>query len=426
MGGKSGLLIVIACGLLLGGVALNLNRFATQSVGNMGMYNDVTTSHALAVSGINVALAKFYQDTTWRGTIGQTLAGAPFWGSFTAQAMDLNPDNLLVRSVSSYRSSKGEVLHDTVEVYFKRRRLNSFSLFSWMTDFEGNNTWATGDTIWGRMHSNGNIHINGRPVFMGKATAAKGFDPKPGVGVNKAIFKNGYETGVASIDLPTDLSDIIFASTTGGKRYPGDIWLTLEPGTTANNDGRVIVRSSKTGPVIDTVGLGVWGFNGVILGEGRVNVQGTLDGILSVASLSDVYIQNDILYERDPRAGTSDDLLGLVAEANVVIANNTENNKDCVIQACIFARSGSFSAESHGTRGPSGKLEVFGSIVQHERGFVASYSGSSVNSGFLKKYMYDNRLANPAVRPPYYAGFYVKTLAIANWWESYRITQPCD
>jgi cytoskeletal protein CcmA (bactofilin family) len=423
MGGKSGLLIVIACGLLLGAIALNLNRFATQSVGNMGMYSDLTTSHALAVSGANIALARFYQDTTWRGPIGQSLTGEPFWGSFTARAIDLDPDNLLLQSVSSYRATGGDMLHDTVEVYFKRRSLNSFSLFAWMTDFDGNTNWVTGDTIWGRMHSNGAIHINGKPVFMGKVTTAKGFDPKPGVGTNKAIFKNSYETGVAPIDFPTDLSEIITASTTGGRRYSGDIWITLEPGTAANNDGWAVIRSSETGPVIDSVDLSASGFNGVILGDGRVNVEGTVDGVLSIASLTDVYIQNDVLYERDPRAGTSDDLLGIVADANVVIANNSDNNKDCVVQGCIFARTGSFSAESHSTRGPSGILDVYGSIVQKTRGMEASYSGSSLKSGFYKRYVYDTRLEDASVRPPSYPGYYVKTFAIANWWENYRVSQ---
>jgi hypothetical protein len=423
MGGRSGLLIVICCALLLGAVALNLNRFATQSVGNMSTYNDVTTSHALAVSGVNIALSQFYQDTTWRGPIGQTLNGEPFWGSFSARAIDLSSDNLLVRSISSYWSSVGKTIHDTVEVYFKRRRLNNFSLLAWMTNSEGNSAWGTGDTVWGRVHSNGNIHVNGHPVFVGKVTTAKGFDPKPGAGVNRAIFKNSYETGVASIDFPTDLSELVAAaSSSGGRVYTSDIWVSLDPGTSANNDGQALVRYSSTGPVIDTVNLSAPAFNGVILGQGRVNVQGTLDGVLSIASLNDVYIQDDILYERNPQAGASDDLLGLMADANVVIANNSNNNKDCVVQASIFTRSGSFSAESHGTRGPSGTLEVYGSIVQYTRGMVASYSGSSVSSGFVKKYIYDNRLANSAVRPPYYPGYYVKTLAITNWWESYCVS----
>ena len=44
-----------------------------------------------------------------------------------------------------------------------------------------------------------------------------------------------------------------------------------------------------------------------------------------------------------------------------------------------------------------------------------------VTSGFRKSYKFDQRLEDPNYRPPYYPGYYVKTLAIANWWESYRL-----
>ncbi len=73
-----------------------------------------------------------------------------------------------------------------------------------------------------------------------------------------------------------------------------------------------MVRATAGGPVTDTVFLNNGVFNGVILGAGRVNVQGTLDGKLTIASVADLYIQNDIVYEKDPMAGASDDLLGLV------------------------------------------------------------------------------------------------------------------
>ena len=132
-----------------------------------------------------------------------------------------------------------------------------------------------------------------------------------------------------------------------------------------------MVRATAGGPVIDTVFLSNGVFNGVILGAGRVNVQGTLDGKLTIASVLDLYIQNDIVYEKDPMAGASDDLLGLVAGDNVVVADNAANNSDCVIQGAIFAKDVAFTAENYVSRGISGKLTVLGSIIQKERGEVA-------------------------------------------------------
>jgi hypothetical protein len=423
MGGRAALIVVMSLSFILGYIGFNMNRYATDAVGNMASYYDASASHNLALAGANVGLSTFYQDTTWFGTTTQTLDEASLKGSFTVSIAALGGNNVRLRSVSTYKTWYSQDLHDTVEVYFNRNRLNSFSMYAWMTDFEGNVFWITGDTVWGRVHSNGNLHVNGSPVFMEKATTSKQFDPKVGKGANHAIFKQGYETGVASIDFPTNLNDLIAASTSGGKKYTSAIWVTLSPGTSASGDGVAYIRSTQSGPIIDSISLSDPGFNGVIMSTGRVNVQGTLDGKLTIASLTDVYVQNDIVYEKDPLTGTSDDLLGLVAEQNVVVADNAANHADCTIQAAIFTRDGSFTAENYSSRGLSGKLQVLGSIVQETRGAVGQFAGSNLTSGFYKRYVYDPRLEDPAYRPPYFPGYYVKTYAITNWWESYRISQ---
>ncbi|MER3523992.1 MAG: hypothetical protein C4326_07975 [Ignavibacteria bacterium] len=421
MVGKASLIIVVGFGFILGYISLNLNRLATNAVGNMSSYVDATASHNIAVTGANVGLAKFYGDTTWFGTMTQTL-NPPHKGSFTVGVTDLGGDVVRLRSVSTYvlPAPVNETLRDTVEVYFNKRRRNSFSMFAWMTQFEGNVFWITGDTVWGRMHSNGMLHVNGSPVFYQKVTTAKSFDPKPGVGLNKAIFKKGYETGVASINFPDDLSELISASASGGKKYNTDIWLTFNPGTGANGDGIALVRTSPSGPIIDTIYLNSSSFNGVIYTTGRARVKGVVDGRVTVAA-PNVYIDDDIQYERNPQTTTSDDILGLVAAQNVYVTDNPANNNNCVINACIFTKSGSFTAENYNTRPVSGELQILGSIVQNTRGPVGTFSGSTIKSGFSKRYRYDDRLSDPNFRPPFYPGFYVKTYAITNWWESYRV-----
>ncbi len=422
MVGKASLIIVIGFSFIFGYVALNLNRMATNAVGNMSSYYEATASHNLALTGANVGLAKFYGDTTWFGTMTQNLSN-PFNGSFTVGVSDLGGDVVRLRSVSEYvvPPPVNETLRDTVEVYFSKRRRNSFSMFAWMTQFEGNVFWITGDTVWGRLHSNGMLHVNGRPVFYEKVTTAKSFDPKPGVGVNRAIFKKGYETGVASIDFPNDLSELISASASGGKRYNTDVWLTFNQGTSANGDGIALVRTSASGPVIDTIYLNSPTFNGAIYTNGRARVKGVVDGKVTVGA-TNVYIDDDIKYEQNPRTiPTSDDLLGLVADQNVYVTNNAANNNHCEIDACIFARGNSFTAENYSSRPVSGELRILGSIVQNRRGPVGTFSGSGIISGFSKRYRYDDRLADPSFRPPFYPGFYVKTYAITNWWESFRV-----
>jgi hypothetical protein len=424
VGGKAALMMVLGLSIILGYVSRNVNGVATKAVTNMSMYNAMSASHNLALAGANARLAKFYQDTSDYSSLSQSFSGSPFTGSFNVTVADIGSDKIRMRSVSTYPLSAGASLHDTVEVYFDRHKKNSFTLFAWMTDFEGNVFWVTQDTVWGRVHSNGNLHINGYPVFMQKATTAKTFDPpKVGSGTNHAIFKNGYETGVANVQLPTDISEIQTAAVSGGRKYTGDIYVTLSPGTSANNDGKVYVRSGNTaaGAIIDSIDLSSASFNGALLATGKVNVEGTLDGKLTLASMTNVVVQNDVKYERNPRFVTSDDLLGLVAENNVIVADNAANHADCEIHASIFARTGSFTAENYNSLPLCGELRVLGSIVQNTRGAIGTFSGSSLNHGFSKRYRYDDRLADQTYRPPYYPGYYVATYAITNWWESYRI-----
>ncbi len=421
MGGKAALILVMGFSFVLGYISLNLNRIATKAVGSMSIYADMTASNTLAKTGANAGLAKFYQDTTWIGSMTQPSSGkAP---SFTVSTAGVAGNLIRLRSVSNYKAFGGNILHDTVEVFFDKNRRQNFSLFAWMTNSENGVSWIDKDTVWGRIHSNGTLTVNGKPVFHEKVTTTKSFNAKPGTNPNYAIFKKGYETGVATVDLPTDLSELTNASAVaaGGKRYTQNpIWVTLSKGTTANGDGKVYVRTTKTGPIIDSISLNNPAFSGVLLGNGVVNLSGTLDGRLTVASLTDVYIQDDVLYQ-NTNTSTSDDMLGIVAESDVIVANNTANQSNVEIHGSIFTRTGSFMAEDYNDGSPRGQLKVLGSIVQKTRGAVGTFSGSTIQTGYSKRYRYDDRLADTEVRPPFYPGYYVKTYAIKNWWESYRI-----
>jgi hypothetical protein len=312
-------------------------------------------------------------------------------------------------------------MNDTVDVTFAASGNNPFTIFAWFTNIEGNIWWITRDTVWGRVHSNDTIRVNGSPVYWKKVTTAKTFYPKPGRGTNRAKFKDGYETGVAAVHIPTDFSYLVTAATLGGRKYTSEIWITLSPGTAADNDGMVYIRNTETGPIVDSVSLSDPTFNKAILGTQRVHVKGTLDGQLSIASLQDIYVEDNILYEKNPQYYPSDDMLGLIAETDVVVANNWANNHDCEIHAAVFAASGSFKAEDYDERPVSGWLRLLGSITQNIRGAVGTFSGETIRSGFSKRYRYDIRYEDLTVRPPFFPGTDPGTLQIAGWWESFRL-----
>ena len=424
MGSKAALIQVLGFGFILGYISTNLNTIATRAQGNMSRYEGATESHNLAVTGANVGLSRFYQDTTWRGSVTQTLAGA-FTGSFTCSVSDLPTGRPMLRSVSRCVTADG-ILRDTVEIIFGQLRRNSFTLFAYMSNFEGNDFWMTGDTIWGRIHSNGRFHMTGSPVFMQKLTTSKDMDPKWGAGVNNAIFKQGFETGVAPIDYPVDISDLYGAAASGGRTYAGNVDILLNPGSSTNNDGYALVYQGGT--LIDSVYYAASGFNGVMLATGSVSVRGTVDGKITLASRTSVRITDDIIYENrdmNPKStGTvSDDLLGLVADGNVLVGNTTANKTDCVVDACIFSRTGSLETEDLTGVGPCGALRVQGSVVQDDRGKIGVYhvGSGALKNGFNKRFWYDERLADPNFRPPYFPGFWTKTPAIASWWESVYI-----
>jgi hypothetical protein len=381
MGGKAALILILGFSSLMAYVIMNLSSAGTRSVDNMSAYTAMTASHNLALAGANVGLARLYRDTTWgssgTSTISQSFTGYPFSGSFSATA-SLIPEGKMLRSVSAFPSG-GTTYRDTVEVILASSSNNSFSLFAWMTNLENGVFWITGDSVWGRVHSNDNLTVSGSPVFMQKVTTAKGFIPPLGktqkIGgqnyTNKAIFINPPqpETGVERIDFPTDMSGIASAaSSPGGRKYTTDIWVTLDGKSSAPGDGVAYIRKTQSGPIADSINLADPAFNGVIMGTGIVNVQGTLDGHLTIASYStpsatgnNIVVQGDILYQHDPRYGTSSDMLGLVANNNVIVADNVPGSAGRTIDASIFARTGSFTAQNYDTRPINGELRVLGS-----------------------------------------------------------------
>jgi hypothetical protein len=421
MAGKAQLILVIGLGFLLGGVSMNLNRWARSAGHNSTYYYEALTSHNLALAGAQVGITKAVKDSSWFGS--QDYVENSSGGTYTVVRDAAEP--LVVRCISTLNGFN-DVLHDTIEVYLAEPTFTSFTLFSWMTNGEGPCQWVSGDSVMGRLHSNGSIAINGSPVFMDRVTTAHKFTPSPGKGTDQAIFNKGYETGVDSVYFPSDLQAVFnVANDPSGKFYNNsNIWITLDPGNSGvHGDGLALVRASKNGPVIDSVRIGLGGFSGVLMGDDTVHVQGTLDGQLTISSnMGDIYVEDNLFYEQDPRVvPTSKDLLGLVAERSVIIADNAANRADCVVEGNIFARSGSLTGENYSNGTLRGRLSIYGSIVQNIRGAVGTNLNGVLNSGYFKSYAYDGRLYDPNFRPPSYPGFIPATSPIIGWWESMRL-----
>jgi hypothetical protein len=163
---------------------------------------------------------------------------------------------------------------------------------------------------------------------------------------------------------------------------------------------------------------------GVVTFAGTVGVSGTLRGRETMyAKGGTIVVLDDQRDAYDPSLGTCADILGLLADNNVVVADNAINDpqqftggstyksfddsQDTYIQAVIMALNTSFIVQNYGT-GPTsalncsgtnvgrGCLYVTGGIIQENRGPVGLSSGQ----GYIKQYTYDRCAAvNP---PPYF------------------------
>jgi hypothetical protein len=126
-----------------------------------------------------------------------------------------------------------------------------------------------------------------------------------------------------------------------------------------------------------------------------VRVKGVLGGQLTIASADNMYIDDDIVYQTDPRVNpSSTDVLGLISEKNVYMATTTANmdSGDETVMAAVMALGESFGSEDYSNGPPRGKLKLYGGIIQKRRGAVGTFNGDNTVSGYEKAYDHDARL----------------------------------
>ncbi|HLA99847.1 MAG TPA: hypothetical protein VJO14_00550, partial [Bacteroidota bacterium] len=378
--GKYSILIVFTLAVMLGVILPNVHSLGHRAVENYIEYAMRTQSHHLAVSGANAAATQIFLDPGWRSGFGKTKASG---GSFEVNVSVYDTMKIRIQSIGEF-----ENLRDTVTVLLQP---SSFAHYAYYSKVEGAITWITGDTVWGPFHTQDVMRTAGTPVIRGPATTLKGTNPSP----SAAKFEGGYLDGV-SIDLPLDLSYTENGAASGGRVFAtGDVWLNFL-------GDQVEWKTSAAGPPT-IVPISTFAPNGVILAkEGSFHLKGVLDGRVTLCALGDgslnqgnIYIEDDIEYAHDPRTGGTGNILGLIADNDVIIEENPANISNVVIQASIFCRTGGLTAENYATRPVSGILDLLGGIIQYKRGAVGTFSSSGgipvIKTGFRKNYLYDDR-----------------------------------
>jgi hypothetical protein len=421
MVGKGALLVVFGFILAFSMYQLKMSHNVLATSDNFVNYYMETLIHESALSAMNLAINKVWDQNvtndsfmvrtnhcssrvTIRQTISDTLrVKVKTWG----QSFDKDQQIFVEKS-------------DSIMAFFADSV--KLSDFFWFTEEEGNVYWATGDTVWGPIHTNTVIKTWGKPVFYGKVSAKAGITPDPLSKQNKAEYNGGWEIGVDH-EIPKDMSQIknnaIIGNgglpTSGGAAYNTKSLYNLPTDFEFLANGDVVRTVSGNPP--DTVAFNDIAPKGAIYSTEEIRVKGTFNGNATIYTEKNIYIDDDLVYADNPLINpNSDDLLGLVAENDVLITENTANNNDCNLQACIFAINGNFGAQDYASRPVSGVLRFTGSIAQEHRGPVGTFNSGSggIKSGFTKRYYYDLRL-DDGIAPRNFPA--LRSLHLVSWWE---------
>jgi hypothetical protein len=402
----------------------------SDAVDNFAGYYNRTAAYDVACSAANMFSNKLYFNKSLRGTFTDTLSDA----RWTVTIDTLNGQIRLVSTALC--PAKGGDNAERQQVV-QKMRVGYFDRFVVLTDNDdGSVPWTTGDTAKGALHSNNILrmdHYAGSPlmpVFLGRVTTLRpvtitaGTDP---------FFAAGRPESGIIIDFPTT-----FGTITEPPFLLGAGALTRTISTADGNVnfatfkevhmqfyidgmGNQMVRYYRSAYRAANNGYGTFlvtdsslavPSSGIIYEPGvDVFVEGTVKNKLTVITTpnssnqgGNIILSNDLVCQTDPKTNpSSGDLIGLLAYKNVVMGNNTANNASTngtntfKVQASIVALTGGVCADRNDTRTRQ-YLDIYGSITQKFRRQVGYGSDMIVGpghvGGFIKKYMYDQRLYN--------------------------------
>jgi type II secretory pathway pseudopilin PulG len=269
-------------------------------------------------------------------------------------------------------------------------------------------SFATGDVIRGPLHTNDAISINGTPTFgrtaqdLGEVGAElPGWYPLNG-GSNPNFV--GTFVTKAPILVPPASNSQLSAIAQPAFRFTGQVKICLNGSSmTVGNDGTC--AGLYSGP-IPSNGV-VYVFNGACeevyspftatypetSGCGNAYVKGTYTGQLTVAAQNDVIIDGSLT--RTNQTG----LLGLIANNFIRLyhpcsggSNKAGSLTSPDIDAAMLAIEHSIIVDHYNCGSPLGTISVEGALAQKFRGPVGTGTASSPSTGYLKNYVYDNRL----------------------------------
>ena len=241
----------------------------------------------------------------------------------------------------------------------------SFSHFTQLVNHWDENIRLHDDVIEGRFHSNTEIGLafagGIEPRFFGKVTTAAAkmtLDSSSTLRRNRDVFQGGVETRTEKVLLPREMPDVLNGGTETDRRVFAEDTRVI-----FNSDGSYAWRAANgEGPMERAEPSQrpryIIGAKGA-----KLYVSGTVAGIVTVYSPSDIEIEGNLVYSKDPRDTLiSRDFLALISGRDIMIAGpSATGNGDLNIHAALYAHR-RFWVESV-ERTKSGRLNILGSLT---------------------------------------------------------------
>lgn len=314
--------------------------------------------------------------------------------------------------------------------------VRSFADYMYLSHYEETNFgdkikfWHE-DTLRGRVHSNTQIAIMERPFFYEQvSTTADDF--WRGSGYNP-YFAMPPLFNAPEVTIPDVAENLRACAATSGNYY-------VFPNQTVQircHGASATAWRWETGTPLDTNEAISWtiSFAGptCVFVDGPMELYGIVRGKVTFGASHTVRLLDNIRYmDANPNTGetseNSTDLMGIVSEGDVKVANTWANGRensnhmgfnqgnkaftDIVITAAVVALGESFTFEQQndpdsgyvydGGLDDRGYIFIYGSLTQKRRGYV--HRSNNGSTGYGKRYMYDERFLFE--RPP---GFFDAT-----------------
>jgi len=251
-----------------------------------------------------------------------------------------------------------------MKTHLSLKRL-AFSHFTQLVNNWDPNIMLHDDVIDGRFHSNSEISLSAmsgiKPKFFGKVTTAatkvtfNSFNTRK----NKDVFQGGFEVKTDRVTLPRDMPDVVNGGTgeTSRRTFSEDMRIIFNADGSyawrlANGEGALQRSEASEKPQY-------------IIGEkgAKLFVRGTVRGIFTVYTPTDIEIEDDLVYLKDPRQTViSRDFLALISGRDIKVAPASVTGPgDLTVHAAIFARRRFFTDDIERPRPAT--MFIYGSLT---------------------------------------------------------------